>query len=62
MKAGDVKQNFYFRNDSKRSKEYVKFMSELYLYQKTGKVKHDDAPDAITMMAELVTKKDKMIW
>ena len=57
MKAGDVKQNFYFRNDDKRSKEYIKFMSELYLYQKTGKVKHDDAPDAITMMAELLNQK-----
>lgn len=52
MKSGIIKEKFYFRNDSKRSKMYVDFMVELMTYNMTGKVKHDDAPDAITMLAE----------
>ena len=62
MKSGIVKENFYFRNDNKTSPEYIKFMRELTGYTKNGKVKHDDAPDAVTMMAELTENNNSWGW
>jgi len=62
MKSGIVKENFYFRDDNKTSQEYIKFMRELTSYTKNGKVKHDDAPDAITMMAELTENNNTWGW
>ena len=62
MKSRIITENFYFRNDDKISKEYMAFMKELTSYSKMGKNKHDDAPDGITMLAELVTNDNTWGW
>lgn len=54
MKSGYIKENFYFRNDYDLGSEYDKYIQELTKYNRTGKVKHDDAPDGTTMLAEMV--------
>ncbi len=56
MKSGYIKENFYFRKDIKLGSEYDKYMKELNKYNKLGKVVHDDAPDATTMLAEMMDK------
>ena len=56
MNSGSVKHNFYFRDDIDNHPEYKQFMYELTHYPKNGKVKHDDAADAITMMNEFISK------
>jgi len=61
MKSGIIKQYFYFRNDNKRSKEYIAFLLELMKYSKSGKNIHDDAADGLTMLAEL-TEKGNWGW
>lgn len=58
MKSGDIKGNFYFRSDISGQSEYERYFRELTRYPKNGKVKHDDAADATTMMAiELQSQK-----
>jgi predicted phage terminase large subunit-like protein len=54
MNAGYVKQYFYFRSDYEPGSDYDKFMRALTTYVKMGKNKHDDAPDAVTGLAEYV--------
>ena len=54
MKSGDVKENFYFLVDEEQGEEYKKYYYELTHYPKNGKVKHDDAADGTTMMAEFL--------
>ena len=56
MKSGDVKEHFYFRSDIQNHEEYKKYLYELTHYSKNGKVKHDDAADATTMLAEFTSK------
>jgi len=57
MKSGIIKTNFHFRNDNGRSRQYIEFMDELTRYSRTGKNKHDDAPDGLTMLAEMTEKR-----
>jgi len=57
MKSGYVKEYFYFRDDYEAGSDYDKFMRELKKYNKSGKVKHDDAPDGITMLAEMLDQQ-----
>ena len=52
MGAGYVKEYFYFRDDYAMGSDYDKFMRQLTSYVKIGKNKHDDAPDAITGLAD----------
>jgi len=56
MKSGFVKNNFYFldSDDIEPGSEYDRFISQLLQYNKVGKVAHDDAPDSVTMLAELI--------
>lgn len=51
-----VIKQFVFKDPSQYSpnSEYAKFMKALLSWTQTGKNKHDDAPDAIAMMAQLV--------
>lgn len=51
-----VKKNFYFKDESCYSvnSEYYKFIKELLKFSQTGKNKHDDAPDAVAMLAEMI--------
>lgn len=59
MNSGNVKSNFYFRSDIEKMPMYKKFMSELVRYPINGKVKHDDAADGTTMMAEFTNNNNK---
>lgn len=54
MKSGDIKERFYFLVDDEQHEEYRRYFYELTHYPKNGKVKHDDAADSTTMMAEFV--------
>jgi predicted phage terminase large subunit-like protein len=54
MKSGYVKEHFYFLVDEEQDAEYKKYFHELTHYPKNGKVKHDDAQDGTTMLAEYI--------
>lgn len=54
MNAGYVKEYFRFREDYEPGSDYDKFMRAFTSYIKLGKNKHDDAPDAITGLAEIM--------
>lgn len=51
--APDIKR-FYFLDKQNRDKEYDKAMQELTTFLQTGKSPHDDSPDSMAMMAELI--------
>ena len=52
MNSGQIKKFFRFRSDYKPGSDYDKFMRMLTGYVKLGKNKHDDAPDALTGVAQ----------
>ncbi|MBI1939167.1 MAG: phage terminase large subunit [Ignavibacteriales bacterium] len=54
MKSGQIKKYFYFRNDYQLGSDYDKFMRQLTSYVRFGKNTHDDAPDSVTGLAEIV--------
>ena len=56
MKAGYVKQYFYFLHDDdiEPGTDYWRFMEHLTSYNKQGGNKYDDAPDGVTIAAEFV--------
>ena len=47
----NIIRDYYFRDFKKmdRSSQYYKFMKELTTMTRTGKVKHDDAPDSVAL-------------
>lgn len=45
---------FYFIDKKNRTKEYDEFMRQVTTFTVSGKNKHDDAPDSLSMLAELV--------
>lgn len=57
MSSGIIKTYFYFRSDFAPESEYAKFFKALTSYVRLGKNKNDDAPDAVTGLAELINKK-----
>lgn len=52
--AGTAKERFLFRNDNVAGKEYRKAMQMLCGYTMAGKNAHDDVPDAVAMLVDLV--------
>ena len=50
--SDNIKKFFYFKAPTmyKRGSQYWAFMRELTTYTRTGKVPHDDAPDALAML------------
>lgn len=56
MASPFVKERFLFKDDTvtKDDKEYRRFMNMLCSYTMTGKNKHDDVPDAVSMLADYV--------
>ncbi len=48
--SGWVKQRCLFRSDDKRGSEYERFMTQLLSYNAKSKNKHDDVPDAMSML------------
>lgn len=53
-KAPEIKQYFIFREPGKRSKEYEQFMQNVFTFKVNGKNKHDDAPDSLSMAADML--------
>ena len=51
--APDIKR-FIFVDKANRNKEYDKAMKELTTFLQTGKSPHDDSPDSLAMLAELI--------
>lgn len=55
--APEIRENFYFLREGKRSNEYQLFMSNLLSFTITGKNKHDDAPDSLSMAVGFAFKQ-----
>lgn len=55
--SGIIKDRFVFRTDYAVGSEYDKFMKNLTSYLRMGKNAHDDAPDAMTGLSDLVFHK-----
>lgn len=54
-KMPEIKKYFIFRNSNNRDKIYESFMQEVYQFKVTqGKHIHDDAPDSLSMAADMV--------
>ena len=49
-----IKEHFLFKDDSVASKEYKTAMNMLCSYTMAGKNKHDDVPDALSMLVEFL--------
>lgn len=54
--ADFVKKNFIFREESTydRNSEYARFMNDVLNWTQLGNNKHDDAPDSLAMLAQLI--------
>lgn len=52
-KAPEIRE-FYFLEDGIRSKDYTKFMQNVYSFTMLGKNKHDDGPDGLAILASEV--------
>lgn len=52
MASDGILKNFYFKDKSlyKPSDQYGQMMRELVTYTRTGKVKHDDSPDGLSLL------------
>lgn len=48
-RAPDIKSMMVFRDEQNRSKEYQRFMQNVFSFTVEGKNKHDDAPDSLAM-------------
>lgn len=57
LEKGFIDRNFYFLSPSEYlpGSDYDLFMKEIFMYMQDGSSKHDDAPDAISGLAKLIT-------
>lgn len=53
-KSPDIREMMVFRESGKRSKEYELFLQNVMSFKITGKNKHDDAPDSLSMAIDMV--------
>lgn len=53
--APDIKRRFYFLNPELQSEEYRKAMEELTMIVQIGKNPHDDAPDGLVQLLQLIS-------
>lgn len=61
-KAPEIRERMIFLSDGKRSKEYQKFMNNVFSFTVTGKAaKHDDACDALAMSIEFAFRMNNRI-
>ena len=56
--SGFVKTHILFRDDKVQNKEYRTAMNLVIGYTMTGKVKHDDPPDALALFVDMVASSD----
>ena len=52
-KAPEIKQ-FFFLEGSKRTNEYEQFMNNVHAFQINGNNKHDDAPDSLAQLVDMM--------
>ena len=52
-KAPEIKQ-FYFLEGAKRNNEYEQFMNNVHSFQINGQNKHDDAPDSLAQLVDMM--------
>lgn len=57
MESGIIKECCFFLVDEEQNAEYRKYFYELTHYPKNGKIKHDDAADATTMLSQMLHAK-----
>lgn len=53
--APDIKRRFYFLNPEQQSEEYKKAMEELTTFVQVGKNLHDDSPDSLVQLLQLIS-------
>lgn len=53
--APDIKRRFYFLNPDLQSQEYKKAMEELTMFVQIGNNLHDDAPDGLVQLLQLIS-------
>lgn len=56
--APDIKQNFYFLADENQGKQYRAAFDELTTWLVTGKSAHDDAPDGLAGLSDMIYGKN----
>lgn len=54
--APTIVEHFYFLSEEHQSPEYRNFMNQLLSFSTIGKNAHDDAPDALAMLADMTTE------
>lgn len=54
LQSGTIKQLTRFLKRNERSDEYDTFFNQLISYKKTGKNKHDDAPDSLAGLRSMI--------
>jgi hypothetical protein len=57
MASGRIKEYMRFRDDYEVGSEYDRFMRDLTSYVRIGNNKHDDAPDALTLLYEFMNQR-----
>lgn len=56
-RAPEIRGNFIFLESGIRTKTYQSFMDNVFSFTIIGKNKHDDAPDSLSMAADMVFKR-----
>lgn len=59
--APDIRDNFIFKASGKRSGEYQKFMENVFAFKIAGKNKHDDAPDSLAMLSDMIFRQNQKV-
>lgn len=57
--APDIRERFVFLEPGCRSREYERFLQNVFSLTIVGRNKHDDAPDSLSMAIEMVVKRNK---
>ena len=53
--------NFVFLSSGCRSRDYQKFMEQIFAFKVIGKNVHDDAPDAVAMAADMIFRQNQKV-
>ena len=61
MRAPDIRDNFIFRDSGCRSKEYQAFIENVFAFKIAGKNKHDDAPDSLAMLSDMIFRQNQKV-
>lgn len=60
-RAPDIREHFIFLETGKRSKPYDLFMQNVFSFKAFAKNKHDDAPDSLSMAADMAFRPTQTI-